>query len=533
MTLRDAYHGALAACRRHPALIAAVVIGTALRLVNIAAEPYWSDEILSLDIATGFHSAKEMLRYLGDVEFHPPLYYLVLRGWTALFGTGEAATRAASVIAAAGTTVVAYVAAGRMFGRRAAVATAFVLAVLPAMLEFGQEARPYMLFVLAGSFAMWALREELLAPRLRWQIVFAVASVIGLGLHYSYLFVYVAMASWWLGVLAVRGRATSSRDVVRFVAVNGAVIAVAMLWAVPFLTKILLGAYPIFGLERTLTPLRDASVAGDFLVGVLWMTKMGPVGRIELFSVMLAQAVLLLIAVAALRRPRTEGKSVVNDAAYLAWLVAAPIAMFALSPQSIPYTRLLERHVLFVVVPFACLLGAGLAALPKKRALVAAALLLASVITFDARLLANDAQWDYDHVLGEAAAYINAHRKEGDIVVVNVSTLRSDLGHYLDPDIPVDVLRPIGYYGLDVWRSRTTLGLIENEAQVRIQKRATVGDLEDKLTRIDGLRSPSRIWVFGLSSTETWLPHWFEARNWRTVFKAIGDAFPLELYERR
>ena len=79
-------------------LAATIVVGALLRLINIAAEPYWVDEVLSIDIVTHFPTYGEMFRYLREVEFHPPLYYAVLKSWVAAFGTSEAATRSLSLI---------------------------------------------------------------------------------------------------------------------------------------------------------------------------------------------------------------------------------------------------------------------------------------------------------------------------------------------------------------------------------------------------------------------------------------------------
>src|SRR5688572_8908878 len=80
------------------ALGGVLLVGLLLRLCNIAAEPYWGDEILSLDITTHFSSIGEMLRYLSVVEFHPPLYYILLFPWVRVFGTSEAATRGLSLL---------------------------------------------------------------------------------------------------------------------------------------------------------------------------------------------------------------------------------------------------------------------------------------------------------------------------------------------------------------------------------------------------------------------------------------------------
>jgi len=40
-----------------------------LRLINLGAEPYWGDEVLSLDIVRHYHNnLAEMIRYIREIE---------------------------------------------------------------------------------------------------------------------------------------------------------------------------------------------------------------------------------------------------------------------------------------------------------------------------------------------------------------------------------------------------------------------------------------------------------------------------------
>ena len=56
---------------------------------------YWIDEGIAVGIAS--HDLADIPRVLGQ-DGNPPLYYLLLHGWMELFGTGEAATRALSLV---------------------------------------------------------------------------------------------------------------------------------------------------------------------------------------------------------------------------------------------------------------------------------------------------------------------------------------------------------------------------------------------------------------------------------------------------
>ncbi|HYD10889.1 MAG TPA: hypothetical protein VEA78_12380, partial [Acidimicrobiales bacterium] len=76
--------------RAVPGILAgvAVAVGVALRVASTS--DLWLDEALSVHIAE---------LPLGDMidalrrDGHPPLYYLLLHGWTSVFGTGDEAVR--------------------------------------------------------------------------------------------------------------------------------------------------------------------------------------------------------------------------------------------------------------------------------------------------------------------------------------------------------------------------------------------------------------------------------------------------------
>ena len=70
-----------------------ILIALALRLYNLSYHSFWFDEAVSV------HWARQSVPRILEVGFTlvedrlPPLYYLTLKGWTALFGFSEAGIR--------------------------------------------------------------------------------------------------------------------------------------------------------------------------------------------------------------------------------------------------------------------------------------------------------------------------------------------------------------------------------------------------------------------------------------------------------
>src|SRR5918911_5552731 len=78
-----------------PLALAALVVGAAALRLRALAAPYWIDEGISVGIASHPLSAiPGVLREDGS----PPLYYLLLHAWIALFGTSPRATHALSAL---------------------------------------------------------------------------------------------------------------------------------------------------------------------------------------------------------------------------------------------------------------------------------------------------------------------------------------------------------------------------------------------------------------------------------------------------
>src|SRR3954469_24431478 len=89
-----------------------VVVGIVLRFV--VRSQLWLDEALSVNIARlPIAQIPGALRHDGA----PPLYYVLLHGWMALFGTGDTAVRALSGLCAVATLPLLYFAGRRIGGR--------------------------------------------------------------------------------------------------------------------------------------------------------------------------------------------------------------------------------------------------------------------------------------------------------------------------------------------------------------------------------------------------------------------------------
>jgi hypothetical protein len=205
--------------------------------------------------------------------------------------------------------------------------------------------------------------------------------------------------------------------------------------------------------------------------------------------------------------------------------------LFLFSPQSVAYTIIFERHIIFISIPLALLAAWIISRMPKKISMVLLIVLLASLIPYDADILGNEAKWDPDYNVQSAGEFINQNYQVGDIVIVAFGFSRTDLTHYLNEQIPVYELYPVNYFGYDSWNTRHTLGLIENEYQSRVSVPSAL-EISEKLNALNKLYHPKRIWLFGFMQKDSAVYNWFEPVKWRQVYRNIADIFRVDLYSQ-
>jgi mannosyltransferase len=228
--------------RSHGARLAAGALVLALVAASLAARwgltdrhALWADELFSLAMATG-HSLEhapaladplqgdfvelrqavapsvysrhlehadppappsQVVRAVFLSDTSPPLYYVLLYGWTLQFGTSDGAVRWFSVLWGVACLPVVW-SLGRQLGGRAAAAPALVLfALSPLSVYYSTEGRMYSLLWFCTVCTMWltlALRRR--GPRPALVAGWVLASAAGFWTHYFFLFAWAAAGAW-------------------------------------------------------------------------------------------------------------------------------------------------------------------------------------------------------------------------------------------------------------------------------------------------------------------------------------------------
>lgn len=169
-------------------VIALTLLAAALRFGTLNVQSIWLDE--SATILLVHRGLGGMLSHLSASESAPPLYYILVWGWTKVFGATVLGFRSLSALAGTLTVPVLYV-AGRRISTRAGLWAAALAAFNPAMYYYSQEARAYALLILfsAAAIVLWQrVLEQPEKPRL-W--LWAGMSILALLTHYFAVFLFV------------------------------------------------------------------------------------------------------------------------------------------------------------------------------------------------------------------------------------------------------------------------------------------------------------------------------------------------------
>jgi len=348
----------------------------ALRLFRIGSPDLWLDEAYS-----GVVSLADRAEFftLLRTDTAPPLYYLVLRVWTAVFGHSEAGLRSLSAVAGALTAALAYLVARRA-SEAAGIAAGILLALTPLHVHYSQEARTYglLLLLLLGAIACLLRAVDAGGPaRRRWWAAYAALGAAALWMH-----TFAAFALAAAPVAALRRGPRAALEAALATLAAGLTILPLLPQSIAqsrtaeadWMGDVFRSIPPALAIPRTL----EVFTPGALFPPYAQFRFGAPLWRPAVF--ILCAAVLISGVWVALRdmggrdsrRADLGGRGSCRAVAWtgLAFLFVPLLLLWAVSFVKPLYV--LARYDIVALPGFALLVGAGVAALPRSgRALVA------------------------------------------------------------------------------------------------------------------------------------------------------------------
>lgn len=178
-----------------------VVIGSVLRGYHVQERSIWFDESFSWRLIQ-FPTSEMVGRAAQDV--HPPLYYIVLKGWATVFGPSILSLRSFSVLCSIVSIVAIYGFTSFAFNsRRAGLIASLLVAVSGWAISYAGEARMYTLGMALSALSSAAVLYAYRRKSLLWFTLYgALAAALALT-HYYGMFTILAQVCFVLGALIV------------------------------------------------------------------------------------------------------------------------------------------------------------------------------------------------------------------------------------------------------------------------------------------------------------------------------------------
>jgi len=403
-----------------PSLLLVLLGGFALRLYRLGAQSLWYDETVSAVLAR--KTIPALIAHTAR-DIHPPGYYLLLHGWARLAGDSEFALAFLSLVFGVLLMAATYRLGRLLLDRRAADWGMALVAFSPYHLWYSQEVRMYTLGAFLGVAAVYCAWRGAFGAGRRWRFWLGYALVSAAGLYALYYFAFLLVAfNLWLAALLLRQWRTNRRVLRDWLAANGAVFLLYLPWlpiafrqatrppvppwrsAVP-LSTIALESWSALSLGESVTP--------EQLGGLLLLT--------------LALFVIGLMAIPSLRKR-----------VLLPLLPFGPLTIILLLPLATGSPLYHVRYLFTYSPPFYLIVGAGLAALSRRRRWLAllATLSLAGGAAFSIAQLHTNPLYASDDLRG-AAAFLQEHWRPGDVILVNAGYTYTALQYYFGAPPPV------------------------------------------------------------------------------------------------
>lgn len=177
--------------------VLAMIVTFGLSLWLSSGVSVWFDENYSIMVAQ--RPVNELIA-LTAVDAHPPLYYLVLKAWGALFDWNELALRSLSASFGALTVGATALLARQLFTKKIAVATLPFMVLAPFLLRYDYEIRMYSLVAFIGVLSTLVLVRAWQSRKLMWWIGYGVLIAIGMYTLYMSAVIWLAHLVWLIVV---------------------------------------------------------------------------------------------------------------------------------------------------------------------------------------------------------------------------------------------------------------------------------------------------------------------------------------------
>lgn len=171
-----------------------LIVGLILRLISLN-QSLWLDEATSA-LAARMTTSELFTKFLPG-DFHPPLYYLILKYWTAIFGYSEVALRVPSIIFGVIAVYFIYLIGKKIFDSKTGLIASLLLSTSGFAIYYSQEARMYSLAAMLVTASVYFFLKK------KWILFGIFLSLMGMTDYVSLLIIPIFLIIGWKDIKKV------------------------------------------------------------------------------------------------------------------------------------------------------------------------------------------------------------------------------------------------------------------------------------------------------------------------------------------
>lgn len=169
-------------------------LGSFLRLYNIGKESFWMDEGATAITLKKYNALQILNNVVEKGQINPekyyvhnselPIYYIILSGWTKIFGISEFSLRAFSTMFGILSLILIFYLARYLFNEKVALLSALLASVNLTLVWYSQEARLYSYILFLSLLSLILLLKFLRENKLKYIIGFIIVSILIVYSHF-------------------------------------------------------------------------------------------------------------------------------------------------------------------------------------------------------------------------------------------------------------------------------------------------------------------------------------------------------------
>jgi len=311
-----------------------IIIAGASGLIIGLQQSLWFDDDYSVLLA--MRPVGDLI-HLTSIDVHPPLYYLLLKGWGMMFGWTDLAMRSLSVLFTVGALAVGGLLVRKMFGNRVAIGSMLLVAIAPLLMRYGFEVRMYAMASFIGICATYTLYSAWKSKgktQIRWLIAYAALLILGLYTVYSLALLWIAHAAWVVYIMVRQRR--KAKDLIPYISAFVAAAVIYIPWLPTFVSQLSNGA-----LGPIMEPLKLDQLVGIFSFNTVYL----PTDKVNVVQTAALVAV-IGVYIWAIPKAHKKLKAKSGELALLSMYMAVPIiVMMVVSLSKAMYVERYLSHV--------------------------------------------------------------------------------------------------------------------------------------------------------------------------------------------